>query len=249
MSMSGKSKGFVRTAFRKVGLRVMKVEKDPLFNLLGTRHLPIRSVIDVGANIGQFAKGIRPYFPDATIYCIEPQPEAFAALSTWAMTQLHVCPINLALGSEPGEFQFHQHLDHSPSSSLLPNTITCTNIYPVTLRQRLIKVQVETLDALVSRFDPPLADEILMKIDVQGYEDRVISGGVATLRRARVCIIEVNLDSLYQGQATFRELLNSVENLGLSYAGNLDQNLASDGRLIFFDAVFVRRNSERVNKT
>lgn len=33
--------------------------------------------------------------------------------------------------------------------------------------------------------------EILIKLDVQGYEDRVIKGGIVLLKKAKACIAEI----------------------------------------------------------
>jgi hypothetical protein len=82
--------------------------------------------------------------------------------------------------------------------------------------------------------------DVLVKIDAQGFDDRVIRGGTATLRKARVCIVEINLDRLYQDQGTFRDMFLLMDGLGYSYRGNLDQSYAPDGHVAFIDAVFVR---------
>jgi hypothetical protein len=86
----------------------------------------------------------------------------------------------------------------------------------------------------------PLIDDVLVKLDVQGYEDRVIKGGCATLARARACIVEANIEALYEGQARFPDLLLAMGELGFRYSGNLDQTYDDDGQVVYFDAVFTR---------
>ena len=82
---------------------------------------------------------------------------------------------------------------------------------------------------------------ILVKIDVQGYEDRVVQGGKEILRRTTTCILEINLDTLYQDQADFKDLVSKLYDLGFVYSGNLEQVYAEDGHVIFFDAVFRKQ--------
>jgi hypothetical protein len=107
-------------------------------------------------------------------------------------------------------------------------------------------VRLERLDDALARVPAPLEPEILVKLDVQGYEDRVITGGQQTLARARACIIEVGLDQLYTGQASFPDLLRMLGQLGFAYAGSLEQAYDDDGHVVWFDAVFVRASkSER----
>ena len=77
-------------------------------------------------------------------------------------------------------------------------------------------------------------------MDVQGYENRVILGGTKTFDIAKACILEVNIESLYERQATFKDITILLYELGFQYAGNLNQIYADDGHVIYIDAVFVK---------
>ena len=68
-----------------------------------------------------------------------------------------------------------------------------------------------------------LEDEILIKMDIQGFERQVILGGTTVLKRAVACIIEVMVVDYYQGQSSFRSLIDLMEEHGLVYAGNVSQ--------------------------
>jgi hypothetical protein len=52
--------------------------------------------------------------------------------------------------------------------------------------------------------------------------------------------VEVNIDKLYDQQASFDRLVAQLHELGLRYAGNLEQVYADNGRVIYVDAVFRR---------
>ncbi len=104
-----------------------------------------------------------------------------------------------------------------------------------------MRVALSTLDAAIAPSMDELADDLLVKLDVQGYEDRVIAGGESVLRRASACIVEVNLDGLYVGQPTFERIAAQLNALGLQYAGNLDQTYGPDGHVVFLDALFLRQ--------
>src|SRR5256885_959561 len=45
------------------------------------RHAGIRTVVDIGANVGQFAEAARRAFPQAILHCFEPLPLCFVRLS------------------------------------------------------------------------------------------------------------------------------------------------------------------------
>jgi hypothetical protein len=79
-------------------------------------------------------------------------------------------------------------------------------------------VKATTLGSWVKSLPAPLSPEILIKLDVQGYEDRVIRGGQELFKMAKACILEICLDRLYDQQTTFRDLVNLLEGLGYSYA-------------------------------
>lgn len=49
-------------------------------------------------------------------------------------------------------------------------------MYPLTRRESAVKVAIERLDKAVREAGVPIALEVLIKLDVQGHEDRVIRG-------------------------------------------------------------------------
>lgn len=239
------SKQLLRKTLNLLGLDIVRRQQSPMNSLLGLRRIPISTVIDVGANEGQFAKKISKFFQEARIYCFEPVPAPFKKLSEWADAQDgRIKVFNTALGNHQGIVELFDHLEHSPSSSFLRTTKTCERLYPFTKNQRSIPVHLETLDKIAVNLSEPLIPEILIKLDVQGYEKSVIEGGAETFRRAAACIAEVCLDELYENQATFKDIYLLLDNLGFDYVGNLDQVFAEDGHVVYIDAVFVRHKSQ-----
>jgi len=233
---------FVKKLLNACGLDIIKQSKNSAYAWLGLRRLPIRTIIDVGANVGQFARTASQAFPAAHIYCFEPLPEAIQALSEWAGKQHHrqITTYNLALGNCEGKVEFFSHIKHSPSSSFLKTTEVCEQLYPFTQEQQAKAVNVSTLDQWFRTVSPAPELEILLKLDVQGFEDRVIHGGQETLKKAKACIVEISLDRLYENQATFQNLSNCFYELGYEYTGNLHQSYADDGHVISIDAIFKR---------
>ena len=241
MFMADRAKNLVKKAFNLAGLDIIRACQNPRHTMLGIKRLPIRTVIDVGANEGQFAKWISSIFSEARIYCFEPLPRPFKALNGWAESRAGlVKTFNAALGDEEGIARMHRHLEHDTSSSLLYTTGTNEKLYPFTKKQDVINIKITTLDKAMTNLSSELVPDVLLKLDVQGYEDRVIRGGSETLGKTRVCILEVCLDSLYDGQASFSGLLNQMRAMGFRYAGNLEQAYARDGHVVFLDAVFLR---------
>ncbi len=235
-------KRLLRQTFNAVGMEVSRRSRAPRQTLLGLRNTGIRTVLDIGANSGQFAREALLILPQARFYCFEPLSEPFAQLEQWAAQEKpgSVNPFNLAVGERNGTAPMFEHTDHSTSSSLLVSTALSQAIYPQTRRQTVTNVPVARLDDFLAKSALTLMPEMLIKMDVQGYEDRVIEGGRATLSRAKACLLEVCFDPLYESQSTFKDIWAMLDALGYRFAGNLEQWYAADGHVIFADAVFVR---------
>jgi len=208
--------------------------------LLGLRSRPIRTIFDIGANQGQFSRQMVRLFPQAQIYAFEPLPIPFQSLSRWAQNRPTLKVFNLALGDETTMVTINQHLYFHAASSLLTTTELCETVYPMLKPQSPLTVPQLRLDDWLAQEQLELKTEILLKLDVQGYEDRVLRGGEQIFARADAVIIEVSLDQLYQGQACFRDIFKQLDGWGYQYAGNFDQMLAGDGHVRYFNALFWR---------
>lgn len=200
--------------------------------LLGVRDLAIRTVFDIGANMGKKARLYRKLFPRATIHCIEPLPACYERLHSWALGQQgKVQVFNLALGSRPGQTTLHWNLKHAGGSSLRAPS----KAGPAEFAR--LRVEVETLDRLAARLD--LADEIFVKIDVENFDMEVIRGGTDTLRRASAVIVEIPLPESPGEVPGFSEFVHTLDDLGYLYRGNLGCAYV-DGIARNADAVFIK---------
>jgi FkbM family methyltransferase len=234
-------KRLVKSALNGLGFDLVQLSNSPSRTLLGLCNIQFDSIIDIGANTGQFARTMRRFFPRATIYCFEPLPQPYISLSKWAATQDgRVKPIQVALGDYESSVEMNFHFHHSPSSSLLPTTALAEKMYPAIKEQKSVMVRQTTLDHAIAEFNVVLGGKSLVKLDVQGFEDRVLQGGHETFTRASACILEVSIDQLYASQPQFKDLLLRLDGFQYRYVGNLDQTYANDGHCVFFDALFIK---------
>lgn len=234
-------KNIIRSVFNRLGFDLIRLHRSPKRTLLGLSHLNINVIIDVGANRGQFAHMISEFFPQAELHCFEPLEEPFRELSRWAETQNgRVYCYQLALGELEGEMEMHWHEEHTPSSSFLTSTNTCHRLYPQTQVERMARIQVSTLDKALTEVIDGSTQSVLLKIDVQGFEDRVLRGAEHMLSLCKAVVLEVNLDPLYEGQAGFYELVQLLSSANFQYAGNIEQSYDVNGRVVYLDAVFVK---------
>jgi len=211
-----------------------------MYQLLELRQLPIKTVIDVGANTGQFARNTIDVFPDARLYCFEPQPEPFRQLEQWARSVPagRVQALNLALGDTDGQVEMHVFPRLDVASSLLAPTPQLKNWLGAVRDETRILVPLRRLDTIPSI---ELEPDVLVKLDAQGYDGQIIRGGRETLRQSRACLVEVELDPMYEGQSSFLEIDNLLAEVGLTYRGNVGQAHAPDGHAIYVEALFTRQ--------
>ncbi len=203
------------------------------------RDMGFRTVLDVGANIGQFAAGAQAILPNAAIYSFEPLPDCYQELMKTMAGNENFRAFNIGLGAARKELQFNRS-SFAPSSSFRKMAALHKENYPWTAGNEPVTVKVETLDGVAATLD--LADPILLKIDVQGYEDQVLAGGKTTCGRAAAIIIEVSFETLYEGQPLFDDIYRTLTGMGLVYKGDLEETAErNSGRNLYADAIFLRR--------
>jgi FkbM family methyltransferase len=230
----------IKELISKTGYELINKNKLTSVNLLGLKDLGIKTIIDVGANNGQFLNEYIKHFPDATYYCFEPLSEEFKELEKLAKKIGNkIIAVNRALGKEEGKIILHQH-KHSSSSSILDTTDKCNELFPQTIDQKDIEVSITTLDNYFRDILDKNFKNIFLKIDVQGFELEVLKGAQATLNMVSACLLEINFTNLYRNQVRFKEIYEFMHRRGFEYAGAMDQNFKSDGRLVYSDILFTR---------
>jgi FkbM family methyltransferase len=232
----------VKSMIHSLGWELKKVDKDIQSkkekSVLWLKSLDLKTVLDIGANDGGFAHHIRAILPDVKIYSFEPLKDCFEKLRDSFVEDSKFFPVNLALGDK-SEISTIYRSSFSPSSSLLPMADLHKQAFPYTSEQYEERIQVVRLDEAVSQLD--IDYPLLVKIDVQGFEAQVIAGGINTLSRARMIIIEMSIEKLYEGQELFDSVYRRLHELGFHYYGNYDQLChPEDGRVLQIDAIFMK---------
>ncbi|MDB5143826.1 MAG: hypothetical protein JWQ66_2539 [Mucilaginibacter sp.] len=199
------------------------------------KNYGINTIVDIGANEGQFAKKIVTLFPNACLFCFEPLGEPFHKLEETFKDNKNVILYHFALGEIDGELTINLN-EYSPSSSFLKMDESHKDSFSYAVATTTSKVQVKHLDGL----ELNLVEPILIKIDVQGFEDKVIAGGMAAIKRAKVIIIEVSFKELYEKQPLFIDIYRTLTQLNFRYHGNLEQLLSPhNGEILQADAIFI----------
>jgi FkbM family methyltransferase len=202
------------------------------------RSLPVKTIFDIGANTGQFAVAAAQIYPQAKMFSFEPLPDCYDQLICRLKKIPGAQAFNMGLGTDSGELEFSRS-SASVSSSFLPMANAHKEAFPHSKDQVPVKVRVERLDTVAAGLE--LVDPILIKIDVQGYEDRVLKGGEELVRRARWIIVEVSFVQLYQGQPLFDDVYRWLWERGYRLHGFMDQICHPQSEEVLqADAFFIR---------
>jgi FkbM family methyltransferase len=207
-------------------------------------NLGVRTVIDIGANTGQFAQHLMGLFPESRIYSFEPLADCYAELVKTFAGAPRFRAFKFALGDKKEEREI-EHNEFSPSSSFLPMAEAHKVAFPFTRKTHRETVQVVRLDDLAAELE--IRKPLLVKMDVQGFEDKVISGGTDTIKKADIIVIEVSMISLYEGQPLFADINKMLTELGFQYRGNWEQGISPiDGQILQADAIFMKPEPAKI---
>ena len=129
--------------------------------------------------------------------------------------------------------------EFTPSSSFLKMNESHTTSFTYAVNTTQCNIQVKRLDDIASSLN--LTVPFLVKIDVQGFEDKVLSGGLETIKNAAIIIVEVSFKELYENQPLFDKIYQTVTKLGFNYSGNFEQLLSpATNEILQADALFIK---------
>jgi FkbM family methyltransferase len=195
------------------------------------------TLLDVGANKGQFSLAFRQLRPDATIIGFEPLPQAADKYERLFASDSAVTLHRVALAEAASTAEFHV-TDREDSSSLLKPGAGQTSAFGVSAAVT-IQVPVERLDARVDV--KSLMHPILMKIDVQGAELRALQG-CDWLELVDFVYVELSFVELYEEQPLFSDVATYLMGRGFTLAGAFNQVVTDAFGPTQADFLFKRRD-------
>ena len=204
-------------------------------------ELRCATVVDIGANRGQFALVSHECCPSAKIFSFEPLNEPATVFDRLFKDSQRIKLFRYAIGRQAGDAPMY--LSHSDdSSSLLPITDLQNEIFPGTGLKEIRSVAVARLDELINWDD--LIKPALLKIDVQGFELEVLYGCDSLLGNFQYVYVECSFMELYEGQASANDVVRFLHER--NYALNGIHNLVYDnaGRSVQGDILFENGATE-----
>lgn len=205
-------------------------------------NLHVTTVLDIGANVGQFAIDIRRCGFTGLIESLEPALDSYNQLKINSLKD-NLWNVNkLALGSVPGQVALNISGNSGLSSSFLQMNESHISNFPGSQFTRKEIVEVETLIHFSEKNKIDLK-ATLLKIDVQGFEMDVLVGSGELLNDIPLVLCEVSLSPLYKGESSFFELVSYLHGYGHEVISISRGVSAKDGRPLQVDLLFSNNAS------
>jgi FkbM family methyltransferase len=242
MKVSRRVTALIQAGGKRLGLHITRSE-----NTLEVKRqrvleaLSINVVLDIGGNVGNYARELRRNGFRGKIISFEPILEIFEQLREATAGDPQWSCYNLALGDD--EAQTAINVSHNfVSSSLLEVTGASTSAEQATAITRRENIRVTRLDSLRSIILAP-SDRVYMKVDVQGFEKQVLVGAVETMAQIEAVEMELSLVELYANQTLMPEMLCNLTALGF-YPVWLDRGFKDPktGYLLQMDGIFIKKS-------
>ena len=196
-------------------------------------------IVDVGANRGQFTLAALNVLPQSNIICFEPLRSAYKGLISLFDGDSRVSMHNTAIGD--ADIQMSMNISNKEdSSSLLEISDLQAEIFPGTEHSDCEKVVVSRLSNYMTT--DLVNKNILIKIDVQGYELEVLRGAGNILSQIQTIYVECSFVELYAQQAIAKDIIEFLSSYGFLLEGiyNLeydDLGMAVQGDFLFTNSM------------
>jgi len=211
----------------------------------GVEHRPVlgqayATIVDIGANRGQFALASRQWCPDARIHAFEPLPGPAALFRRVFADDARTVLYEAAIGPEADTVTMHVSA-RDDSSSLLPITARQSETFPGTQEAATTRVRVEPLHGVLRPAD--LVAPALLKLDVQGFELDALRGCESLLPHFDRIYCECSFIELYAGQALAAEVIGWLAARGFRLTGVYNPAYDGNGQAIQADFLFERTDA------
>ena len=196
----------------KVNRTYKKLSFDDIYQIKIKKKTPI--IFDVGANQGQSIIRFKKLFPKSSIHAFEPIEKEFNSLQKMFEDDDSIILNNFAIGEKEDEKDFYITANTSNSSFNKLNLNTKwikirSEQFNTTIdgyTKEIKKTKIRTLDQYCKKNNIEKID--LLKVDTQGYEDKVLNGASEILKNNAVYAIEIELmfDNVYERCLNFSDV-------------------------------------------
>jgi FkbM family methyltransferase len=242
MSLKNEILKIIRSITNPIGYDIVKYKTShPAHIVLSHLNInDIKTVLDVGANAGQYSYELRKAGYRGRIISFEPVSEAYQRLLANTKKDSDWQSFNFALGDTNGKTSINIS-GHSPSSSLLPMTSIHNDAAPGSEYKSEEEIEIRTLDAIFDNLRIS-GENVFLKVDTQGYEKKVLDGAVNSLSGISGIQLELSAVELYEGEENYYSLCRFLEERNFHLVRVIPGfSNKKTGEMLQFDAIFFRK--------
>ncbi|MFY9673576.1 MAG: FkbM family methyltransferase [Terriglobales bacterium] len=187
-----------REGFSRHGRRWLRIPHESDFRALALFPPAIQGCfIDVGANQGQSIESILLFRPDAQIISFEANPGLAQRLAARYGKRRNIRVVAEGLADSAGSFNLsvpsYNGFVYDGLGSFDNATAAAWISEETVFRFKPKKLRIAQVACTANTLDSHGLEPIFIKVDVEGYEYRVLAGGKDTLRRCRPILLVENL--------------------------------------------------------
>lgn len=230
----------VKKLFNILGFHIEYYPKLVLksrIDLINTHN--IKTIIDVGANKGQYAKEMRELGFKGDIISFEPLKEAYSILAQESNKDKKWYIHNFALGSSNEVLEINV-ASNLASSSILEMEKSHIEALPYIKYVSKEKINLRQLDNVWNDLIAEHPKEYYLKIDTQGFENEVLKGSENVLAHIKGIQLEMSLTTLYSNEWLFDEMYDYLKKKGYQLSGLEPQFYDTNGKLLQMDGIFYK---------
>lgn len=234
----------IKKIANSLGYDLIKTKKHPslnahIINLI--RFYKIDTVIDVGANNGQFGLSLRKNGYLGDIYSFEPVSTTFNRLKTTSEHDNNWHIYNTALGDKISSTVINVSESSDLSSILVANKYG-QGMFPAIKISHQETIEIDTFDMFYAKYFSKNSRRILFKMDTQGYDLKVFRGAQGSFKNIFCLLSEVSLTPLYSDMPHYLETLREYEENGFHISGMYPVSRNKlDLSIIEFDCVLINK--------
>lgn len=235
-------KRILKRILKYFGYQINKYHEEDKLKIIN--QFTINKLFDVGANVGQYSLYMRDIGFSKKIISFEPLKSAYQVLAEVASKDNNWIVNNYALGNENVESVINVS-GNSYSSSILNMLPEHINRAPESKYIAKEKIEIKKLDSIFNNYYEE-GDNVMLKIDTQGYEKNVILGAENVLDKIRILQLEMSVIGLYENEVSFIEMINFLDSKGFELF-SLENGFSDSktGRLLQLDGLFINKETSR----
>jgi len=230
---------------RAFGYEITRRDKHPssnshLINFLN--QYDIDTVLNIGANFGQFAKMLRSEGYLEEIHSFEPVSTSYDQLCHVARNDKKWFTYKLAMSDFCGEDKINVVNDLAFSSFLKPNGFAIKDFKNLQV-DRTETVQVSTLNDFFNHHMQKFSTRrIFLQMDTQGFDLKVFAGASEHLQNIIGILSEISFTPIYNEMPHYLEALKYYEEYGFVVTGLYPISRKKDLAVIEMDCMLLNNN-------